>query len=477
MAQPPQPQTTVSKPQQDDKNPLADAVRGYPVLGRRRFHMPGHAGRDWLGLPWLPPEVFQHDLTELEGMDVLSEPSGCIAEAQERAAEVFGVAHSFFLINGASVGIMAGMLSILRPGDKVLVPRNAHRSVMSGLILSGAEPVWFLPEMLPDWGLWGAVSLEEVRRQIALQPDIKALVVTSPTYEGIGSDISALAELCQAQDVYLLVDEAHGSLRPFSKALPASACHAACDVVIHSLHKSAGSLTQTAIAHLPKDSRIAPDQLQQALNMLQSTSPSYLLLSSLDAACGFLASSSGQERIALLLTQVANLRDTLVERLAHFRLFQAQSPHWDPTKLYLLSPKIPAENWAVSLEQEEGISFESVSPYGALYHANLGLEPEDYQSFQEVFLRWDARLQQTKAVGLPEWVGARLPVMAPVMVMTPRNAYFASGEKVPISKALGRISKQTVVHCPPGIPVLLHGELIEEHHLSLLPPEGVWVVA
>lgn len=454
--------------------PLARAVRHYPKLNRNRFHVPGHSGREIFSVPGLTPEAHRHDLTELEGMDVLSEPSGCIAEAQRLTAERFGVRDSFFLVNGSTAGLQAAMLSILKPGDRVLLPRNVHRSVISGLILTGAEPIWFLPEWLPDWGLWGSVSPETVETHLMRDPHIRALVLTSPTYEGLGSDIRRISEICRQHDCLLIVDEAHGSLWPFSNRLPASACRFDCDAVVHSLHKSAGSLTQSAVAHLPETSRIDPGVFQQALNTLQTTSPSYLLLASLDAASAFLGSDEGRQRIEAMLDQVIALRGEIQREVTGFRLFEpAGLSLWDPTQLYLVSRHESGEDWGVRVEEAHGVSFESVNLFGTLYKAGIGLEPQDYRALLDALKAEDAVYvrENPAPFEFPDY-----PVnMLPEMVLLPRDAFFAPGTRLPADDAVGRIARETVVHCPPGIPVLMPGERIRERHRSGLP-ETVLVV-
>lgn len=452
--------------------PLVKALVDYDRLQRRRFHVPSHAGLNLLPPTWdVISNPYRFDLTEVEGLDVLSEPSECLADAQASIAALFGVTHSFFLVNGASVGLMAAMLALVQPGDKVLLPRNVHRSVLNGLILTGAEPVWMLPERLPEWGLWGAVNAQEVERQLAQQPKIKALFVTSPTYEGLGSDIPALLEVCRAHGVYLVVDEAHGSLWPFSEDLPTSACQTGCDVVVHSMHKTGGSLTQSALAHLPQGSRVDPALFQQALNMLQTTSPSYLLMASLEAASHTLALPEGQARIRQLLAQVRQLRESLHSRLKHYRLFEPESGIWDPCKLYFRHPGLSGESWGPRLEADERIAYEAASPYGVLYLAGLGLESEDYAYFLDVMRREDERIgaePDLTDLHLNESIDPS--ALLPEMAISPRAAFFAPGEQIDSSVAVGRIARETIVHCPPGIPILMPGERIMERHLNYLPP-------
>ncbi len=464
------------------ETPLVDALKTYDRHDRRRFHVPAHAGQRLYEDASIWNQPFRYDLTELEGLDVLSEPDGVILEAQQRMAELFRVSHSFMLINGASVGLMAAMLCVAQPGAKVLIPRNAHRAVLSGLIISGAHPVWFLPSHLPEWDLWGPVTVEQVQTQLNQHPDATALFLTSPTYEGLGSDIQAIAQLCKAQGIALVVDEAHGSLWALSDQLPTSACHSGADVVIHSLHKSGGSLTQSALAHLPEGSCVAPALFQQALNTLQSTSPSYLLMASLDATCGFLGSNAGRARIEWLLSQVWAVRGTLQASLNHIRLYQPQgaaAQFWDPCKLYLSHPLQSGEDWGATLETEQQLAYESAKPGGVLYLANLGLSEADFEIFQTVITAEDTALPSAALpfAALQQETVASEQACLPEMILPPREAFFRKGQKVPMAAALNRIAKETVVHCPPGIPVLMPGERIQAAHLPFLPESGVWVVA
>ncbi|MBK8191117.1 MAG: aminotransferase class I/II-fold pyridoxal phosphate-dependent enzyme [Vampirovibrionales bacterium] len=460
--------------------PIAKAIAHYLTLQRRRFHVPGHAGRLLFESPGLSEALLAADLSEVEGLDVLSQPEGCIATSQALAASIYGVGHSFYLINGASVGLQAAMLATLRPGDDVLIARNAHRSLISGLILTGANPIWLWPERLSEWGLWAALTSQTVRSALEAHPNARLVAMTSPTYEGIGSDIDAIAEICRAYGALTLVDEAHGALWPFSEDLPPTAAHARVDVVVHSLHKSAGSLTQTAIAHLPHGSGVSPSQFQQALNALQTTSPSYPLLASAEAAVLHLASPAGRAQLQNCIDCATRVRHELQRELRHLRLFSPKPPSdaiasADLTALYLAIPDVAGDEWGVRLEQECGIAFEATTSAGALYKRSLGLLESDDTALIRALCSEDQRLRSLGACCAPElaegdarrldsnqWRSANV-------AMTPRDAFFSAGERVCADDAVGRIAQETLVHCPPGIPITVPGERISSALREALP--------
>jgi arginine decarboxylase len=476
--------------------PLAQALYDYNALGRQRFHVPAHAGYgEHVGGATFLAEPYRYDLTEVDGLDVLSDPEGCLAESQAGLAKLFNVAHTFLLVNGATVGLLAALLACLQPGDAVLLPRNVHRSVLSGLILTGAQPIWFLPERLAEWGLWGSVSPALVAEHLDQNSEIKALILTSPTYEGIGSDIAALSVLCRERKVLLIVDEAHGSLWPLNGHLPMSATHAGADCVVHSIHKSAGCLTQGALAHLPHGSRISQSAFQQALNLVQTTSPSYLLMASIEACCYFWASDAGQIRLTTWLDAIIDLREKLPPLLKALCLFtpvKESGISCDPSKLYWIHPRISGETWGGLFEEELALAYEAASPYGVLYQANPALEASDFARFVSSLCEGERLL----ANRFPEKTNESLnnqefkPIFScqaslevqnpatllPEIVFSPREAYFSPSENVSPKLAIGRIAHKVLVRCPPGIPILMPGERIQPSHLPFLPPEGFRVL-
>ena len=476
--------------------PIVSALLNYKTLNRRRFHVPAHAGLP-LGnhLQALSQQLgfssalLAVDLTELDGLDVLSLPEGCIAESQALTAERYGVSHTFYSINGTSGGLHACLLASFQPDDVVLIPRNVHRSIIAGLVLAGLNPVWCEPIWHAEWGLWGGVSPATVEQAFKQQPKIKGVIITHPTYEGLATDLEAIATLCKTHNKRLIVDEAHGALFAWHKAFPQSACELpeaiSADAIVQSPHKTGGSLTQSAWVHLPKGSAISPQRLQQALNHLQTTSPSYLLLASLDLASAWLASMDFQQALQRQLLRVQRLERQLqavpsvrLLRKTQLPVLAGGRPTLDETRFYLRHATLSGETFAEMLETERGLSYESCNPYGALYLTSFHHGEDDFQAVADGF-SW---VNQHPLPEKDEETEVFNPIehasfIMPEVVLSPRTAFFhARVETIALTDAVGRISAETIVRCPPGIPVLLLGERIQPSHLSLLGQAGTQAV-
>ncbi len=445
--------------------PLLDSLKTEVQRQRLRFHVPAHAGNGFFDEALsLQSNLYSYDLTELPPLDVLGAPEGVLKASQKQVADLFGVQDSYYLVNGASTGIMAALLACnLHEGDAVLVARNCHRSVIHGLILTGAEPIWLLPQQLEPWGLWGEINPADLEKQLQENSQIKAFVMTHPTYEGIGSDINAIAAICHQHNATLIVDEAHGSLWPLSDLRPHSAITAGADAVIHSLHKSGGSLTQTALLHLPNRSQIKPEVVQQALNVLQTTSPSYIFLASLESTCAYLASAAGQKQIQQRQDEAANFRDLVQTTLSTIEVLSKPLIQ-NHLQIFIRSSKLSGEDLATCLEEKHDIAFEAYSTKGVLLLLNLGLPETALSQLQQALQIIDKESQN-----LPNMSPPPIRFDLPQTHLSPRKAFFAKGHLVEREKSIGRISKQIVASCPPGIPILIPGEIISEYHIPLLP--------
>ncbi|MEO0541334.1 MAG: aminotransferase class I/II-fold pyridoxal phosphate-dependent enzyme, partial [Cyanobacteria bacterium P01_A01_bin.105] len=257
--------------------PLVAALQRCAEQPHAAFYTPGHKrgqGISPLLRQLLGTSVFRADLPELPQLDNLFTPTTVIQQAQALAAEAFGAAQTWFLANGSSCGLEAALLAVCQPGDRVIVPRNVHRSVISGLVLSGAMPVYVMPEYRADWGIPLAVSAGAIAAALERHPETRAVLIVSPTYEGVCADVGEIATLCHQHHLPLIVDEAHGPHFAFHPDLPLPALAAGADLVVQSAHKVLSAMTQAALLHRGTD-RIDAARLSQALQLTQSTSPSY----------------------------------------------------------------------------------------------------------------------------------------------------------------------------------------------------------
>ena len=273
-------------PLDQSQTPLVDALKRCANRENSPFHTPGHKRGQGISnrhQQLFGTAAFQADLPELPELDNLFAPEGVILQAQRLAAEAFGAEQTWFLANGSTCGIEAAILATCGPGDKLILPRNVHSSAISGLILSGAIPIYVSPPYSRHWDLPLGLAQREIAIALSAHPDAKAVLIVSPTYQGICSDVKAIAHLTHSYDIPLLVDEAHAPHFAFHPELPASALASGADIAIQSAHKVLSAFTQSALLHA-QGSRIDRHQLTQSLQLTQSTSPSYLLLGSLDAA-------------------------------------------------------------------------------------------------------------------------------------------------------------------------------------------------
>lgn len=436
------------------KQPILDALQQVVRRGRSRFHFPSHGGKNLYKSKStqslksiFPEELLALDNTELPELDVLGNPKGVILESQEQAAFHYGTEKTFYLINGASVGLMAALLALPKKETphKVLAARNCHRSVVHGLILSGAEPIWILPEALNDWGLWGEIKLENIKQAFEKNTDCTALIITHPTYEGTSSKITEITNWCKENNILLIVDEAHGALWPLSKELPTSAIQTQADCVIHSLHKSAGALTQTALLHLPQNSKFNAERIQQSLNILQTTSPSYLMLANIEETLSFWFSEEGKAYLKNHLQRCNALSLWIAENCP--QLSQLHSAPMNQFQLVLKCDRLPPEALGELLEETYGIAYEASYEKAALLHLHPTLDDNDFEKLKDALLKIDQYAETlTEIYPLP-----KLTLALPQQNQTPQQAFFKPNPN--------NTADKIIAPYPPGIPSVIPGEI------------------
>lgn len=457
------------------RTPLLDAVLNYAASEITRFHMPGHKGgraADDRLMHALGPTTWAMDATGVLGLDDLHQPGGVIQEAQELAAAAFGADHTFFLVNGTSAGVQAMILTACGPGDKIIVGRNLHKSAQAGLVLSGAQPVYIQPEVASDLGIGLGLAPQTVAEAIRRHPDARAILLVSPTYYGIASDLAAIARLAHQSGMLLLVDEAHGAHFRFHPAFPRpAALKAGADMVAHGTHKVLGALTQASMLHV-KGGGVDLARVRRVLQSLQSTSASYLLLASLDAARRDAALQG--ERLLSGPLEWARILRREVRRLAPLRTF-GREVVGRPGCVGLDELKVAVDVTGLGLTGQQaeallrrrwGIQAEMSDLAGVLFMLGPGSRQGDVQTLLGALAEL---VRENAAAG----TGAEAPALPPLpplppAEMTPREAFFRSSESVPLEEAEGRIAAELVTCYPPGIPLVGPGERVTAEVLAQL---------
>ena len=451
------------------KAPIVEALRLAYENPTYQFHIPGHTKgkaifKDFRNL--VGDKVLNVDTTdEFDNLGTLHPATGPIKEAQELAAKAFGAKKTFFLLNGSTAGNLALAMALTKKGQKILVNRNCHRSVLTGLMISGAEPVWICPNKIEDWSVWGNISADQIEEILNSNNDISMVWITNPTYEGVVSDIKSISSVCKKHGIPLIVDEAHGCLWNFNKHLPETALKLGADAVVHSLHKTGGSMSQSSMLHISKDSIIDEVAVEKALKLLHTTSPSLLLLASLDAARANLQSKKGQKLLDKAVENAKYLRKRL-DSIPNLHQLKGDFGYkTDVTKVFIRIDGLSGKRLESILEIDFNIEVESASDIGVLILCNLGNKRSDFKYLADALEKIAANhyqdiyyLEKRK----------HMPMLEPKIIMSLRDAFYAEKERIPKSEAIGRVSAEVVAECPPGISILLPGELITEEHLPYL---------
>ncbi len=444
--------------------PLFEALKHHVTRNYTGFHFPGHGGG--AGLPRVFPagrELFRFDLTELPGLDDLHAPAGPIARAQELAAALYGADRTFFLVNGSTAGVQALLLAATAPGEKVLLPRNAHRAVIGGLVLSGADPVYVTPPFDAEWGFFRPPRPADVRAALQAHPDLRAVLLTHPDYYGQAVVDAEMAEVLRETGAIFLADEAHGAHLPFHAAMPVPALRLGAAAAAQSLHKLGGALTQASLLHL-KGTGLSPARVSRALALLQTSSPSYLLMASLDLARRQLAVSGGR-RFGRAVDLAGRLRLGLAA-LDGVEVFDAGPGRADPTKVMVSTRGLglSGHRAAAVLRDKHSVQVEAAGFGHLLFVVGLGTRAPDiartlgaFRALAREHAPSDLR-RQTSGRRPPASDFHLWPAPPAPKVLTPRESWFAPARAVPVREASGLVAAETVSLCPPGIPIVFPGE-------------------
>lgn len=432
------------------------------------FDVPGHKGgrgnkelRDFLG-----EECTKLDMNSMKPLDNLCHPVSVIKQAQELAAEAFRAKEAFFIVNGTTAAVQAMIMSVCKSGDKVIMPRNVHRSAINALVVNGAMPVYINPGINQELGIPLGMSVSEVKKAIEENKDAKAILVNNPTYYGICSNLKEIVKLAHENNMLVLVDEAHGTHLYFNKELPVAAMKAGADMAAVSMHKTGGSLTQSSI--LLTGERVNSDYVRQVINLTQTTSGNYLLLSSLDIARKNMV-LNGKKMVDQTLEYATYARSE-INKLGGYYAFGEELVDgdmvygFDSTKLSIHTREIGLAGIEVYdlLRDDYGIQIEFGDIGNILAIISAGDRNIEIERLISA-LSEIKRLHQKDKAGLFDH-----EYITPHIVMGPQQAFYSHKKSMPIVKSEGKVCGEFVMCYPPGIPILAPGELITKDVINYI---------
>ena len=416
--------------------------------------MPGHK-RNEDAVEFQPK--LTEDITEIDGFDYLHRPTGILQESQAAAAELYQAEETYYCVNGSTGALLAAIAACTVPGGAILMARNCHQSVYHGVCLSGVENYYVYPELLSSYDIHGAVMPEKVEAALSAHPRVQAVVITSPTYDGVVSSVGEIAEIVHRRGVPLIVDEAHGAHFPFHDYFPHSALEQGADVVVHSLHKTLPALTQTALLHV--QGKLADrERLRRYMGMYQTSSPSYVLMAGLDSCVEWIRTHP--EAFDRYVKDLGQLREEL-RRLKYLELLEV--PGMDETKILisLRKTKWNGQKLAEVLRQEFRIEPEMACSTYVCMITTVADTQESLERLKEALFQIDGRFTGEESAGRREAEKLHSDeVLRTESVCTFQEAEESEKEWIYIADSCGRISGDFVTVYPPGIPLLAPGELI-----------------
>ncbi|MCS7230557.1 MAG: aminotransferase class I/II-fold pyridoxal phosphate-dependent enzyme [Elusimicrobiota bacterium] len=454
-----------------NSTPLLDVLLNHAKNKVTSFHTPGHKN----GASILPKlrdftkrNVYYLDVTVFPEVDSLHDPVSCIKLAQELMAKAYNVKNSFFLVNGSTVGNIAMLLSACDPGDSVILSRTCHKSVLAGIILAGVWPIWAKPVVDQQRDIIYEISSKEVEEYINNYPEAKAVFITSPNYNGICPDLIKIQEVCKKHNKILLVDEAHGPHLKFHPDLPVSAVEVGADMCVHSVHKVLSALSQASVLHF-NSSKIDINRVKRVVSMLQTTSPNYFILASIDAA-RMQVVKNGTKVFSKIISYCEKAREEINKLPNIFALTRKEikSEYYDLdlTKLTINVTKTGLTGYKIEeiLAKEYKIQVDCADMFNLVAISGFGTSKEDVEKL--VYAITDI---SKKYSGDYEIQKLQIPPLSTEVVMLPRDAFFSTNTKrVSLKKSVGYISAQTLTPYPPGLPILTPGERITKDTVDYL---------
>ena len=441
---------------------LYEKLKEYAVSSAYPFHMPGH--KRHLGEMVNPYEI---DITEITGFDDLHHAEGIIKKCEEKAAALYGAEETHFLVNGSTGGILSAISGSVKRGGKIAVARNSHKSVYHGIFLNDLESCYLYPEYIEEYGINGGISPEAVEKLLEEEADIEAVMITSPTYEGIVSDVEKIAKIVHSRNIPLIVDEAHGAHFYFNEKFPKGAIQCGADIVINSVHKTLPSLTQTALLHI--NGEIADRQrIRKYLTIYQSSSPSYVLMAGI-SQCMEVMEREGQQLLGELNQRLEEFC-RINERLENIQIVtnniknQNSVYDFDKSKLVISvkNADITGGELQELLTEKFQIELEMSSLTYALAMTSVGDTKEGMERLTQALLEIDKKVNRKSR----KLHTLRRNTSQVVYKITEAESMETMG--IPLETSCGKISGEFVYIYPPGIPVLCPGELVTEEIQNLL---------
>lgn len=475
-----------------EKTTLYDRLVAYCRSNLYPYHMPGHKRR---GIADALSDAFGIDITEIDGFDNLHQAEGLIKQAQERAARLYGAEETFFLVNGSTCGVLAAICAATEKGDTLLMARNCHKSAYHAAFLQELRVRYLYPSQIAEYDIADAIAPVDVEEALERFPECGAVVVTSPTYEGIVSDIGEISRIVHEKGKILIVDEAHGAHFGMADGMPENAVRQGADIVIHSLHKTLPSMTQTALLHV-NGPRVDRMKIQRYLSIYQSSSPSYVLMASMDACISYM-----KENAKNCFEQMRRYYRKFTEQMnkcAHIRIARPETLRkeaysftaWDIGKL-LISVKgtsMSGRQLYDTLREEFHLQMEMAADSYVLAIMTINDTEEGWQRLADALRQIDGRINDRiearrsdkagdnaedkienrinvkKSAGVLPRAGADHPV-AKMTIAQAQESCFRYRKEILLEMAAGEISGDFINLYPPGIPLLVPGEVIDENRI------------
>ena len=439
---------------------IYEKLKAYSDSDYYGFHMPGHKRK--MHMSW-DADPYTVDITEIEGFDDLHHAEGILKEAQERAARIYHADETHFLVNGSTVGILSAIAGVTNKGDQILVARNCHKSVYHAIYMNELNPVYLYPRFDSELQLNIEISAEDVRRALNRYPQIRAVMIVSPTYDGIVSDVAEIAKAAHEKGLPLIVDEAHGAHFGFHPYFPENANQKGADIVIHSVHKTLPAFTQTALLHM-NGNLVNREKVRRYLHMLQSSSPSYIFMASLDACVDFVDGKC-ENAFELYVERLQKFREEL-KPLQHLQILRTE--HYDISKVVIstANANITSPELADRLRKEYHLEMEMTGGTYVLAMTTVADTQEGLDRLKAALLEIDGQLEAKTAVSGSIEISGELPRLE--QYFTPQEAADREEEEIPWKESEGHISLEYAYLYPPGSPVIVPGERISREAVELL---------